>query len=245
MSKNQNNPIGQPSTSIAQNIRELSHLAKSEMRSSSRNNKLYLGSFIVMMAYEWGPGNDTLAPIITGRTLNLASGIGGIAITGAILAGFTYAQQMASSFLAIKSAEEYPKMAEKALHTINSEDSPNNNPRYRPFGELPKHKQLAYSFLIGSSFNVLRERFVIGRKDKKELLNIGHRSALLVASCVGTIAVAADIVDELAPENSPLKDGIEFLKNPLPWLGLMTGLIAKDALVSRIRSKRAVNTSNN
>lgn len=245
MSKNQDNPIDQASTSFTQNIRELSRQAKTEMRSSSRKNKLFLGIFIAMMTYEWGPGNDTLAPIVAGRTLDLASGIGGIAITGVTLTGFTYAQQMASSYLAVKSSEEYPKTAKKALQTINSEDNPDNKPRFKPFDELPKHKQLAYSFLIGSSFNVLRERFVIGRRDKKELLKIGHRSALLVASCVGAIAVAADIVDELAPENSPLKDGIELLKNPLPWLGLMTGLIAKDALVSRIRSKRAVNTSNN
>lgn len=228
----------QPETLI-EKLRIVHTATKEDYRQTNLRGKITLGSLALMTAYEWGPGNETLTPIIGGQAIDAAQGIGGALVTATITGGFTYAQQLTSSWLSRRSAEQFPTTSQKAFDIMNGSDvEQDEEMRFKSFEDLSFARKSVYSFIMGSSFNVLREAAVTGTTDQQQLRSVGRKSAAITAGAVAGLALAADVVDQAAPEGSIIKSVVEFAKTPWPYLAFMGGFFAKDAITTRLHRKQ-------
>ena len=174
-------------------------VAREDFASTNTYGKAIIASTMLMGAYEWGPGNETVTPIVTGQGLDVANGVGGLALTAAIGGGFVLGQQLFSGFLARRTVEQFPNMGEKVFDYSNED---NESIRFRPFAELPKGKQLLYSFSLGASFLVARESTVTGKSDKEHLVTVSRKSATITASSVALVGASVDLVNQTNEDNS-------------------------------------------
>jgi hypothetical protein len=219
-----------PNLTLIEKIKDLGHIARENYKNASVNGKVVLGGLMIMTAYEWGPGNETLTPILGGQAVDSSDGLKGVAITAGITGGFTVAQQLTSSWLTRRSVQQFPDVSEKAFSFMNGGSDLDDELRFKPFDKLPPTKKLVYPFLIGTSFVVGRESFVTGSTDDKELKNVGRKSALVAGLSVAAVAGTFDTLDQVVPDGSIAQGVLNFFKTPIPWLGLAGAVFGKDYL---------------
>lgn len=218
--------------------------AKDDFRKASWKGKVALSGLITNAAYEWGPvGNETTAPILFGQFSKSSSGLSGVALTSLATASFVGIQQWAAGRVAIYSSENFPNTTEKTLAIANHENSDDldQEDRFKPFEQLSRTRQGIYSFSFGTSFNVTREAFLTSSGlNKDTLLAVNRKSSAITAGLVGAVALLVDGADNAMPE----VESVQFLtdkiiSNPLTWIGLSMGILAKDAVIRRFKSRKS------
>lgn len=225
------------SLSFWEKIGDVSRTANEDYRLTDAAGKAIIIGFIAMLAYEWGPGNETVTPILAGRVLDNTDGLSGIALTSLVAGGSVMLQQLTSGYLARKTASKFPKVSEKTFKYLNEDVSDEDTElRFKPFDQLPKTRKLMYGMFLGSSFTVTREAMVNNTADEEQLSKINKVSALMAS--IGTLAIAGmvDIADQVFPDNDPVQMGVDILKNPWLWVAFGIGVVGKDALVTKIKN---------
>lgn len=227
------NPNNHPNQEL-DSINELSFIGKIKalwtstaegFGSSSGSSKAYIGGFMAMLAYEWGPGNETLTPFAIGQTLDTASGIGGTALTAIVGMSFTGTQQLASSYLARKSVRALPALAAQTKHLVGaSEDS---SEKFENGLSLPPSKKWFYSSFLGSSFMVCREAVIDPLSSDDQLKKVGRVSAAIATVNTALLGAALDVVDQSWGDNRVAELGLEVFKSPFTWLLVAGGIITK------------------
>lgn len=217
---------------------ELVHSSSEDFRKTSLHGKVILGSLLGMTLYEWGPGNEALTPIIAGRAMDVSDGLSGIVTTAAVAGGITMAQQLSSSWLTRKSAQQFPGVSSKMFHIMNADSNEDEDLRFKPFKELPLSKKGVYAFGLGTSFVVARESFVTGSTDEEKLKRTGRISAAIVGATVASVATIVDIIDQAAPDDSWAQRVPDLIKNPILWISIAGGIIGSDMIKSRKNRNR-------
>ncbi len=210
--------------SFREKLRDIVSVAHEDLRSTNWRGKAIILGMIAMGAYEWGPGNETLAPIITGQSLDLADGLGGIAVTAIIGGGFVAGQQLLGGALARKNAQQFPSVAERAFSYMNDEEE-EKTLKYKPFDDLSYFKQWLYAFSMGSTFVVSREALATEDSEDAELKHVSRKSSAISGSSVALLGTGIDIVNQRFDNNDLIQFGIDWgVKNPLFWVALVGGL---------------------
>lgn len=218
-------------------IKDIARAAKSDFQNASRENKIKIAGFLGVVGYEYGIGNDITTPVVAGRVLDATHGVTGALAAGVAGGAFVGAQQLGASFFARQALNAYPSVTERAYqHMIGQEKTEN---RRKTFSELPKLRQWMYSFFLGSSFIVPREAFATGRLDARPLKVVGRTSAAISSASVAMIAAGVGIGEEVAPNNNHANLAFDFIKNPLTWAGIATGLAVRDIAINRRRRRKA------
>ena len=124
---------------------------------------------------------------------------------------------------------------------MNSDADIDDEFKYKPFNNLPLVKKWLYPFTIGTSFVVAREAAVTGTTDDNELKNVGRKSAATVAGSVALLASSIDVMDQAIPDGTVAQGILDFLKTPVPYFGLVIGVLGKDYITSRKHKKASLN----
>jgi hypothetical protein len=222
---------------LIEKMKDIGTDAKTNFGQTNLRGKFILASLGAMTAYEWGPGNEALTPYIGGQAIDAADGFKGIIVTAGITGGFTLAQQLTSSWLTRRTAQQFPDVATKAYNYMNSDADIAEEFKYKPFEDLPLAKKVLYPFTIGTSFVVAREAFVAGKTDEKELKRVGRKSAGIVAGSVAVFAGSIDMLDQAIPEGSIAQGVLDFFKTPTPYVAAVGAVLGKDYLTSRKHRK--------
>lgn len=186
--------------------------------------KLGIVATMGWLAYEWGPGNETVTPILAGQVINTVNGPQGIVTAAGITAGFTFIQQVMSGGTLAATATQYPNAAKQVSEFTQDTDNPELSAK--PWKDLSLRKRFLYAFTMGTTFIATREAGVTGEVKFRETMKRVVGSAALSACGVGVLAAGVESVDSYA-ENAPqaIETGSEIAvsiaTNPLTWLGLL------------------------
>ncbi len=181
-----------------------------------------------------------VAPLIGGQTLDSAKGIGGVAASAAITAIPVYLQQRGGGYLSRKTAQRFPTVSKETYQDLDDGDLNT----FKSFHDLSLGKRAFYSFVLGSTFNVTREAIVTGNTDDEVLKPVERASVRTTTAMVAIMAGSANIVNQQFQDNDAVQAVMDHgVKNPLVWLGIGVGLLAKDSIVTRRQKRRiAANT---
>lgn len=213
-----------PRLTLGQKIRELAIVARDDFNATDWRGKVILAGMIATGGYEWGPGNESLIPLVAGQSLDVAEGHKGIVLSAAVAGGLAVGQQLASGFLARKTTERFPNVAEKAYTYMQTDEE--ESIRFKPFNILPTWKKVGYSVFLGSSFNVVRESFVVDSATDNQLKKISRMSSLITGTTVALVGGTTDTVNQHFDDNGPVQLVIDWgVKNPAVWVALGIGLV--------------------
>lgn len=208
-----------------QRVRKLWGAGKEDFKTAGLGQKLGMLAMAGWFAYEWGPGNEAVTPIIGGLVLNHTNGIAAPLVTGAVTGAFTFVQQAASGVTTAYTESTFPKLAETSYKLFNEDED--GEVKHKEWKELSNSTKFLYAFGIGTTFGVTREAVVTGG-DKTKLYKTALGSAAVagvsvtgIAATVGAIKWGADGT-KLQPYSDWLIDKVE---NPLYWLAGI-GLVA-------------------
>ena len=211
-----------------QKLKSLSSAGKEDFRYTDRLDRAILIGALAMIGYEWGPGNETATPLVTGPVLDAANGPGGIALTALVAGGFVAGQQLMAGFLARRTANQFPSVTEKAYGYLNNEGE-SDSERFRSFKKLSLWKKIGYSVFLGSSFNVIREVVAADNNDESDLKRINRTSAAISGSTIALVGAGTDLVNQAFENNQAVQLCIDYgVKNPLLWLGIMGAKLYAD-----------------
>lgn len=204
-----------------QRVRKLWDAGKEDFKTAGLGQKLGLLAMAGWFAYEWGPGNEAVTPIIAGQVLNHTNGIAAPLATSAIAGAFTFVQQTASGVTTAYTESTFPKLAETSYKLFNEDEDGEN--KHKEWKDLPAATKFFYAFLIGTTWSVTREAVVTGNEDKAKLYRTALGSAAVAGTAVAGIGMAAGALKWKADGTSfqPYSDWIiDKMENPLTWLGL-------------------------
>ena len=210
---------------IREKFRILRRAGREDLASSGLMQKIGLFATALWLAYEWGPGNETITPIINGQVVDRVSGVGGIVTAAAITGGFTFLQQIASGATVTGTATQFPRLAESAFkHFLSDTEHPELNAK--PWNKLSLHERLIYGFTAGTTFVATREAGVTGEVKFSKTMPRVVGSAALTSAAVASIAATVEAVDTYKNHMPSTLEyaaeiGIQVITNPLTWIGLL------------------------
>ncbi len=215
--------------------------AREDYSRTDTKGKAIIGGFVTNIGYELFIGNEVVTPLLGGQTLDKASGVGGVAVSTLVTSIPVYLQQRVGGTLSRHTAQRFPSVSREAYGDLNDGESGS----FKSFHDLPLSKKAFYSFVLGSTFNVTREAVVTGNTEDETLKPVEKASAITTASMVATLAAGANIANQRFQDNNTVQLFIDHgIKNPLVWLTIGGGLIAKDGLRAR-RNRKNVTVKEN
>jgi len=219
---------------------KLAGVGMEDLREGSIGQRIGLLATAVLVAYEWGPGNEAVTPFIGSQVLAHTDGLTSVIATSAITGGFTAVEQIAAGSAAAYTISTFPRLAKTTFELYNEGETDRDAWKDTPF-----KKRWAYAFGIGSTFAVTREAAVTGDVEQGHLTRTAASSAAISSGTVAVVGAAAGSL-KLIPEDAPeyvtwvtdkVLTGIE---SPLTWLSLAAFYIASPVIRKRF-AKRTQN----
>lgn len=236
---------GQEPKSFREKVRILKESVGEDYRQAGVRQKLGLLATAGLLAYEWGPGNETFTPIIATQVMSRTEDAKGALAVGVITGGFTAAQQIVSGYAMASSSETFGGLAEKSYELAASDE--NGEATRKPFEDLSMPTKAGYSLFLGSSFVVAREAAVTGSTEQSHLRRQAVKSAAISAPTVGVVtAGASGGLDTLsnAAENSRFENSTELFINgvehPATWVSLAGLALVSGHLRNRSKNRQTV-----
>jgi hypothetical protein len=192
-----------------------------DFREAPAHRRFALVGVVIWLAYEWGPGNETVTPWVLAKIISENAGVLVIPITAGVGFTFTAAQQLASGFTALAGFSVFDRTSRAAweLLTGKSIDPPG------AWNRLGFGARCALVFGLGTTAVALIQIMSTGETGVRRHAPVICRSAVLCGSIVATIgALVASVayvgrrVDAMASETEWM---LRLLGNPLFWLGLL------------------------
>ena len=204
-----------------------------DLREAPWRRRLLLLGVVVWMAYEWGPGNETVTPWLLARLLRDHDGAAAVGVTVGVGVAFTAVQQLLSGLTALAGFALFERTAAAAWRTLAARrDTPPTG-----WASLGWAARAALAFGLGTTAVALIEVVTSGRSAAS-----GHRravvgSAVLCGAMVGAIAALTSLTvvvgREVASLRAPTNRVLDVLGSPLTWLGLL--LVG--AVIGRVRRR--------
>ena len=181
------------------------------------------------MAYEWGPGNETVTPWILLRILRDSSGAETIVVTAAVGFAFTTAQQVLSGLTALVAFSMFTRSANAAWQRLGGGAE---------WSTLRWPARAAIAFGLGTTAVALTQTVSTGQVGVKTHWRTIVQSAALCGSIVGMIGAVGGsltLIGRNVPAlQQPTERVLVVLASPLIWLGIATAIL----LVPWIRRRR-------
>ncbi len=188
---------------------------------------------VVWLAYEWGPGNETVTPWLLARIIHGNAGVVVIPITISVGFLFTVVQQLASGFTALAGFSIFERTSRAAQDKLRGDagDVPG------AWGRLSFIARCALVFGLGTTAVALLEITSTGQIGVRRHAQVIARSALLCATLVGAIGAVVATIAYFGRRTEALASQTEWLLrllgNPLFWLGVMVVLLVLRSIKGR------------
>jgi hypothetical protein len=200
---------------------DLTDAIRGDFRAASRKQRLWLIMTALWLAYEWGPGNETLTPWILARIIGRNNGIVVIPVTFAVGFAFTTAQQLASGWTALAGFSSFDRTSQAAWAKLRG----GRTSVPRNWYGLSWWARCSVVFTLGTTAVALIQVMTTGEVGVRRHASAIRSSAILCGAIVGTIGGCAATVAYLGRRVHVLTSGtnwvIRILGNPLFWLGLV------------------------
>jgi hypothetical protein len=182
---------------------------------------LALVGVVAWIAYEWGPGNETVTPWLLAKVIADTDSVWVIPLTALVGFGFTAVQQLASGFTALAGFSMFDNTSRAAWNRLRGQShiAPGE------WSSLGWGARSAIVFPLGTTSVALIQIMTTGEVGVRRHRRVVASSALLCAVLVGALgAMAAALA--LVGRAVPVLEGatnwiLRVLGNPLFWIGLI------------------------
>ena len=202
-------------------VADLKRIVGADFRAASRTQRLWLTMTALWVAYEWGPGNETLTPWILARIIGRNHGIAVIPVTVVIGFAFTTAQQLASGLTALAGFSLFDRTSQAAWAKLKGSRASVLGNWYG----LSWWARCSVVFTLGTTAVALIQVMTTGEVGVRRHAGAVRSSAVLCGAIVGMIGGLAASLAYLGRRVHVLTRGtdwvIRILGNPLFWLGML------------------------
>jgi hypothetical protein len=202
-----------------------------DFRAATWRKRLALVAAVSWIAYEWGPGNETVTPWLLARVVAGIESAWVIPVAALVGFGFTAVQQLASGFTALAGFSMFDRTSRAAWRRLRggSDTAP------AEWSRLGWVARSAIVFSLGTTSVALIQIMTTGDVGVRRHGRVVASAALLCAGLVGALgAIAASLalVGRSVPALEGATNGIlRVLGNPLFWLILIVvSLLARRLL---------------
>jgi len=192
-----------------------------DFRTAKWRQRLALVGVCAWLAYEWGPGNETVNTLILARIIENNTGVAVIPITAAVAMLFTLLQQLASGFTALAGFSLFDRTARASWQKLRG----SRDVAPGEWSRLGWVARSSIAFGLGTTAVALIQIMTTGQVGVRRHGRSVASSALLCSIIIGfiggsaaTIAYVGRRVDSLA---KPTRLILRVLENPLFWLGFL------------------------
>lgn len=197
-----------------------------DFRAATGWRRVALAGVVVWLAYEWGPGNETVTPWVVARVIDANDGAAVIALSAAVGFGFTAIQQLLAGFTALAGFSMFMRTSRAAVAHLGAQwgATPVR------WDELGFWSRCAVSFGLGTTAVAALQIVATGEVGVRPHLAVIRRSALLCAGLVGVLAAVAGTLAWAGRRSErfvgPTERALDVLSNPLLWLGVLAVMVA-------------------
>lgn len=201
-----------------------------DFRTAPALHRLALIGVSIWMAYEWGPGNETMTPWIVARVIDDETRA--VVIVWSAVIGFTLTavQQLVAGLTGLVAFSLFERTTAAAVARLDS-------PRaVRPVSWAQRGfgAKCVLAFGLGSTAVALLEVVATGRNGVRTHLPTVARSAVLTATIVATIGAAAATLAvtgrSIGPLAGPTNRVVTVLASPWFWLGAVALMLVANLL---------------
>jgi hypothetical protein len=182
---------------------------------------LALLGVVLWIAYEWGPGNETVTPWLLAQVIAETDSVWVIPLTALVGFGFTAVQQLASGFTALAGFSMFDSTSQAAWNRLRgqSDNAPGE------WSSLGWGARSAIVFPLGTTSVALIQIMTTGEVGVRRHRRVIASSALLCATLVGVLAAIAAALALVGRNVAALEGATNWILrvagNPLFWLGLI------------------------
>jgi hypothetical protein len=192
-----------------------------DYRRSSWTRRFSLLGVAMWLAYEWGPGNETVTPWLLVRIIGQNEGAVAIPLTALVGFTFTTVQQLASGATALSGFSMFERTAGAAWERLHG-DSPTAPLEWSRLGWGTRSVVV---FGLGTTAVALTQIMSTGQVGVRRHMPVIIQSAVLCGLFVGTTGGVVATLAVLGRESSRMSGATEWLLdvlgNPLLWLGFV------------------------
>jgi len=212
---------GPEPTRLAEPRPSVRSAAGADFRNATWPQRLALVGVVSWIAYEWGPGNETVTPWLLARVIARNDSAWVILLAALVGFGFTAAQQLASGFTALAGFSMFERTSSAAWTRLRGQSGTVPG----EWSRLGWGARSAIVFPLGTTSVALIQIMTTGEVGVRRHRRVVAMSAMLCATLVGVLGAAAAAL-ALVGRNVPALEGttnwiLRVLGNPLFWLGLI------------------------
>lgn len=193
----------------------------SDFRAAQWRQRLALLGVCAWLAYEWGPGNETVNTLILARIIENNTGAAVIPITAAVAMLFTLVQQLASGFTALAGFSLFDRTAKASWQKLRG----SRDLAPGEWSGLSWAARSSIAFGLGTTAVALIQIMTTGEVGVRRHGRVVASSALLCSAIIafigGGAASIAYVGRRVKPLASPTRLIVRVLENPLFWLGFL------------------------
>jgi hypothetical protein len=212
---------------------------RTDWRSSAWRQRLVLIGVAAWLAYEWGPGNESVTPWLVVRVLDRNDGVAAVVWPTVVGFAFTFAQQLASGLTTALGVAMFPRTADAAWHRLSA----SGDREFHPWSAMRIPTKVAIAFGLGTTAAVVAESALTGQVGLRRHARVVVSAACWCATTVGALAFAVSslaAVGRSVPALAGATDRITgVLGSPLFWFVLITVTLVVGALRSWRNADRA------
>ena len=223
-------PKDPSASNMFQRVAVLARVAILDVREADLTVKALVAGLVLVTAYEYGPGNELITPLITGPLVRSSRDELGVIAATAVAFGSVAMQQILGAWLSRRVLLASPRTTSTIYDQLHHQP----DDAFLNFGQLSFWRRMSNSLFLGSTYNVIRESFLSDSADQRTLRDVGRASAFLAASIVGIIAALAAGLAAAFPTNIVVAAVITVVAHPLPWFGLAILALCLDIKRSRV-----------
>jgi hypothetical protein len=205
----------------------------SDLRSSTWGRRIALLGVCAWLAYEWGPGNETVTPWVLVRVIGGHDGWTTILFAASVGFAFTATQQLASGFTAVAGFSMFERSAQASWRRL----SRHAGVAPTQWSQLGWLARAALVFGLGTTAVALVEIMSTGQTGVRRHARVVWTSALLCASLVAALGAIGACLALAGRSVDSLRGGTDWilrvLGNPLVWLAIVVVILIRQALSAR------------
>ncbi|CAB4537959.1 MAG: hypothetical protein ACK5CE_11660 [Actinomycetes bacterium] len=207
---------------------------RADFRSSRWRGRLALIAVVAWIAYEWGPGNETVTPFLVLAVLDRTeAGVASVVVPATVGFAFTLVQQLLSGVTALAGFSMFAGTAQAAWRRL----SVDGTKEVRGWHEIGGAAKVAVAWGLGTTAVALAQIVTTGTVGVVRHLRAVVQSAFLAATGVGVLAAGVGGLAWLGRSVPSMRGStdvvIRVLGNPLLWLGLVVVTLVMDRRAAR------------
>ena len=204
-----------------------------DFRSSAWRSRLALVGVCAWLAYEWGPGNETVTSWALASLVERYSGVGAVIAAALFAFGFTTLQQAASCLTALAGFSLLDRTSQAAWERLSAAESR----LVGGWSSMSLATRCAIVFGLGTTAVALMQIVTTGstgvRRHARAVLSSAVLCGVLVMLIGTTAALLVEIGRSIDALAGPTERLVSVLSSPWPWIGLALTLLALQIRAAR------------